>query len=288
VLLARRLAAQGITTLRMDMLGLGDSAPHPGGPSAVLYTPESCRDAIHGLDALQAQGHAGVVVVGLCSGAWLALQVARADKRVRGLVAINLQRFIWRPGMSLQVALRTHKRSARTYFSALRDRTRWGAALRGEVDLFGICRMLAQRFGGRLAARLGAALGEGSELRRVRRWMRTLSERQVKVLLVYGDDDPGIDEMETYFGTGAAWLRRLPKVALRLVSDADHSLHAYAAREEVSQWLVAFIVSGEVAVDASLEVNPRAPASSGKMAEPLQSVCFTALQTQPAPANSNR
>ena len=47
------------------------------------------------LDFLEARGLSNFALVGHCSGAWLALNGALADERVRDLFLVNLQRFIW-------------------------------------------------------------------------------------------------------------------------------------------------------------------------------------------------
>lgn len=266
VTLARRLARDGVTSLRMDAGGVGDSVLRQGGPSLALYSDASVADTLHAVAWLEGAGHGGCLVVGLCAGAWVGLHAALAERRIVGLAAINLQRFIWRPHMSLQVALRTQKRSTATYIAALRDPASWRQLLRGEVDLLGIFRILGRRLLYRLGAQLSGAisglLGGESALHQVRRWMRELAERNVKVLMLYSDEDPGIDELETFFGPGGQRLRRLANVELGVVGQADHSLNAYPARALVMHHLEQFVLG------CTLPVARRAPvARRGEVAE---------------------
>lgn len=258
--LARRLARIGVTSLRMDAGGVGDSVLRPGGASKALYRDSSVNDACAAVGWLDAAGHGGAIVVGLCAGAWVSLHAALADRRVVGLAAINLQRFIWRPHMSLQVALRSHKRSSATYLAALRDLASWRQLLRGNVDLLGICRMLGRRFAYRASSRLAGfaagIMGRESALHQVRRWMNELAQRRVAVLLLFSEEDPGIDELETFFGPGGARLRRHDTIELETVTQADHSLNSYPARILVLERLVRFVSACTVREPAPARANP--------------------------------
>ena len=84
--LARRLAACGVTSLRLDLSGIGDSRPVPG---ALSFRQSAVADATTAMDWLAAEtGHARFVLFGLCSGADNALATAMADPRVAGLVLL--------------------------------------------------------------------------------------------------------------------------------------------------------------------------------------------------------
>jgi len=85
--LARRLAALGFSTLRMDLSGLGDSAPRPGEPDLHQRVVADVRDAMDFL-ALRC-GARRFVVGGICSGAINAHRAAVADPRVAGLIMLD-------------------------------------------------------------------------------------------------------------------------------------------------------------------------------------------------------
>ena len=85
--IARQLAEAGFSTLRLDLSGLGDSQSRTeklnGENRAVL-------DAKAAMDHLQASGQSeNFVLIGLCSGAFNAHQVAIADPRVTGGVFLD-------------------------------------------------------------------------------------------------------------------------------------------------------------------------------------------------------
>ena len=96
--IARRWAARGIPTVRLDLAGIGEA----GGEDPVLRSDESTYeswridDVRSVLDQLQATGIAErFVLAGLCSGANSSLQGGLADSRVCGLLLINLFLVTW-------------------------------------------------------------------------------------------------------------------------------------------------------------------------------------------------
>ena len=87
VKLARALASQGISSLRVDLSGIGDSSVRPDS-----LPPEdlAVREPKEIMDDLVRRGDKNFVLFGICSGAKYALQAAAADERVRALVLVNM------------------------------------------------------------------------------------------------------------------------------------------------------------------------------------------------------
>ena len=85
--LARRLAALGFCTLRMDLSGLGDSAPRPSEPDLHRRVLADLRDAMDFLG--QRRGARRFIVGGICSGAINAHRAAVADPRVVGMIMLD-------------------------------------------------------------------------------------------------------------------------------------------------------------------------------------------------------
>jgi pimeloyl-ACP methyl ester carboxylesterase len=102
---ARRLATQGIASLRIDFAGLGDSITPADGDEGVTRVFEEDRTPDFGaaIDAMSQFGFQQFALSGLCSGAYHAFHGAVADKRVSTLLSINLPWFTLRfekPGPS--------------------------------------------------------------------------------------------------------------------------------------------------------------------------------------------
>ncbi len=87
--LSREWAAAGIRSLRLDLSGLGDSPDRQGGQGEwECNKPEGFDDVVDAVDWVSPDDPTNVVLVGLCSAGYQALESALAV-RARGVVAIN-------------------------------------------------------------------------------------------------------------------------------------------------------------------------------------------------------
>ncbi|MDQ0467279.1 hypothetical protein [Labrys wisconsinensis] len=242
--LARRLAGEGVASLRFDMSGIGDSRSMPDGDEP-LYSHQARADMAAALDMLVGQGEAGFLLFGSCSGAHLVFHAAVADPRVAAVVSVNLQRFIWPRDASLQVAMRRSLKPTAFYRRSLFRRETWKRLLAGEIDVASIGLGLFQRKVARPAARLagavGGRLGLDTPAGRVRRWLLALERRGVRVLLVHTEGDPGLDDLVHHFGTDTAWLVQRRGLQRAMIADSDHDLTPARAREDLWQILTRFL-----------------------------------------------
>ncbi|MGF6758811.1 alpha/beta fold hydrolase [Paraburkholderia sp. GAS42] len=234
VLFARRLAGQGIASLRMDLAGLGDSSPlSPTVTLDTIYADESGIDVAAGAQWLASQGYRRVVVVGVCGGAFNGLHGARRHPAIVGCVGVNLQKFIWdgedrAPGTPVFAQSRLYWRSA---FSL----KKWLEALRGKANPVRAARAVSQRAWRLVRARTGDALARvgGEDKDPIRTLARDLAEKGVQVRLVYGEFDVGLEELKIHFGTHGSGLKRYPSIRVVLLPKLDHALFTGAAREAV-------------------------------------------------------
>ena len=86
--LARRWASHGLRCLRFDLSGLGDSPWLPGQPAHPLYDQDWLTDIPDAVNAVSPADPSNVILIGLCSGAYLAAEGALILK-ARGACAIN-------------------------------------------------------------------------------------------------------------------------------------------------------------------------------------------------------
>jgi alpha-beta hydrolase superfamily lysophospholipase len=242
--IARRLAMEGIASLRMDASGMGDSAP-PTGELGQPYSESAPEDVGQGAAELFRRFDRPVVVLGICSGAYHALQVGFRDARVGGLVLINLQRFVWRDGDPSDAVRRTALRPTRFYLRHILDLASWRRLAFADFDVLNLLRVLALRMAHRLLATVDPLIapffGGATRVGRIRRSVTALGLRGVPILYVLGHNDPGIEELAAYFGSAGRILRRQPNVTFRLLSDSDHMLSSARARtlliDELAGWL---------------------------------------------------
>lgn len=130
--LARHLAAKGYTSLRVDLSGLGDSAPRRDRRS---LEEAHLADLGEALDAFAEQeGLRRFVLAGVCSGADLSLAMAARDARVAGAIMID------------SFAYATVLNDVVGYGQRLVDKGSWRNLLSGKSDV-----------GQRIVRRLGLA-----------------------------------------------------------------------------------------------------------------------------------
>ncbi|MGH2869796.1 MAG: alpha/beta fold hydrolase, partial [Solirubrobacteraceae bacterium] len=94
--IARRWAARGVCTIRIDFEGIGDSDGDARRHVNLdgLYSPRMTDETLELLERLRGRGLPDrFVLVGLCSGAYWALHTALADQSIEGAFMINLYSF---------------------------------------------------------------------------------------------------------------------------------------------------------------------------------------------------
>jgi alpha/beta superfamily hydrolase len=99
---ARRSAARGVTTLRLDIEGVGDADGEvaPYAQAAALHDPKLTKQVSVALDfVIERTGMDGVILVGLCSGAYWALHTMLENPRAKGCVLVNARVFFYRVGL---------------------------------------------------------------------------------------------------------------------------------------------------------------------------------------------
>ncbi|QGZ35938.1 alpha/beta hydrolase [Stappia indica] len=259
--LARSLAVSGVPSFRFDIADIGDSRPLPGGPQVVHYHAGLPAQLSAAIDLCQAMGGGDrVVVTGNCGGAYLALNGALADTRIAHVVAVNLQRFLWDPRDDVAEVLRFGHSSASEYGRKLFDLGKWKRVLAGKSDPLGILRSLAVRAwrqGERRLAPWLFGLAPFSRLyHQVHANLAALALRGVAIVLVFSEGDPGLAQLDTFFGDGWKRLAAYPNVEIAMIPDADHNLTPDAARLALREQVI-----GAAMAEAAREAAGAQPAA---------------------------
>jgi pimeloyl-ACP methyl ester carboxylesterase len=249
VLFAREFAASGFSSLRMDISGIGDSLAQPGQQENQLYARYTQFDVYAAIDWLKGQGYQSIAVIGHCAGAHLAFYSAVRDQRITALVMLNLQRFFWARGESLEVATQQSFRSSGWYWAGLSDLSMWRRLFKGQINVRGIAAAMIHRIWQRTYASVDwikeLVLGKAGSYSKVYHWLRELVTRGAHVLFIYSADDGGVDEMEKYLGKKAGRARKLSNVNFRTIVDADHNLTSASSRQRYAQMLLEFLTNSK-------------------------------------------
>ncbi len=233
---ARALAAEGIASIRFDLGGIGDSLPSAE-TKEVLYSDEQILDVRAALDFIDSQGLRHPILVGRCSGAYAAFNTAVADDRVKEVIMINIERFVWDPNENVDDALRYAHRSIGDLGATLRRPGGMMRLLRGNLRVAAVTRYLwfraLKQLSIRLAPYLKGLTKQGRLYEEVHRRMRVLTARGVSASLVFSDNDIGLMEFHRYFSVDGDKIARYPQVEFALVPDADHNFTHQGARDRL-------------------------------------------------------
>jgi len=233
VKLARHLARHGVTSLRVDVSGIGESNPHEAEPENAVYSAHVAHDIItirRYVDAHYA--NAEISLVGLCSGAYHGFKAAVAGVPLRRLVAINPLTFFWKEGMSLATPDFQVVAEAARYSKTAFELSAWLRVLRGQADLLGAIGVVLRRLGlasrnaaRSVARRLRIPLQDdlGSEL-------ASAARHKVELVFVFAAADPG---RQMLFGQGGSVVTRLQRrniLHVDVVDAADHTFTQHWAQ----------------------------------------------------------
>ncbi|WP_322091608.1 alpha/beta fold hydrolase [Paraburkholderia bannensis] len=271
VLLARRLAQQGIASLRMDIGGLGDAQPSaPEVTLDVLYSTALRDDAASGADWLAARGHARIAAFGVCGGAFVSLHVSSVHPNIFAAYGVNLQKFTWdgaarSPGEQRMV-------SSKTYLHAVLSADKWKRALRGQTDAspLRIAAVLIKRIARRalrvVSQRLARAMGRPVAANEACMLLQEIDAKQVQLRLVYGEYDSGLEEAKLQTGASFAAIKGLPHVRAMTLPGLDHALFTREARNAVMDDFEAWLCAESMREAVAASHEHRASAMTSPLA----------------------
>ena len=223
--IARRWAARGVPTLRLDLAGIGDSDGDAERYSDVgaLYDQSLVPQVIEAMDELERQGlPKRFVLMGLCSGAYWAFHAALRDERVVACYLLNVRALFWDRSLA---AVRT----ARKARWAL-DGRRWRRLLTGKVPLRELVKIVRATllspwtFGKRL-------LNRRRSRQEIEAAFDRLQRARQRVVLAFGEDEPVLDELHR--DGYVAELGRWPNIGLRTLPGNSHTFRPLRAQGRV-------------------------------------------------------
>lgn len=230
--LARMLAMNGFTVMRVDLPGLGDSARPLGDEVNDLYTTPSLAAATRTLRAASVfLGARRVSVIGLCAAGYLAHHAGRNTNAVSDMVLINPPPLYWEHWRPETFFPRSnaiywyHRYLARQSSGTVRGALALGRSVRHKLtlkNLVGLGRTISSRIVDPAARRL-------QRIARIKggfvRSCAALRARGIRPLLVFSRRDPGLLSLLERHADAADHCGDMTLV------DADHILLSVAAQE---------------------------------------------------------
>jgi alpha-beta hydrolase superfamily lysophospholipase len=226
--LARRWAARGVSTLRMDLEGIGDASGDDSRNLTVadLYAVDYVGQVRAVLDALTARtGQRRFALLGLCAGGYWSFHSALVDRRVSLVVMLNPRLLFWNPEIVDQRDARNRRtRIFRT--DAWRQLTAKGwRALPGQA-LTRAVRVAAEPLRFRARKRAHVAAGAATEAA-----LDQLEASRTRTIFAFCDGEPLRDELAAN-GLLADTDKR-PHIEFVLLPGRDHVLRPLWMHEHV-------------------------------------------------------
>lgn len=238
----RAAALQGIPSVRLDLLNLGDSARATVAEENHCYPADATAYVASLLaDIRQRFPGRAITLGGICSGAHHALHSALTHPDlVQRLAIINPLTFYWRPGLSLDIpqASSTHQDTA-YYRQAIKDPKRWLKLVKGQASL-GYIAGYAVRFTRKRLAALGDQLSgmlKPIPETPLNRDLQQLVRAGIEVNFVFSDRDPGWDILADETRLPKTKLARKLGVRIHPVTEANHTFSWYRSRTVAAQLL---------------------------------------------------
>lgn len=220
---ARRLATQGIDSLRFDLRGMGDSTDRPDETSA-FYNLDVLGDVTLAIDRLNRDHDGPLTVIGFCSGAYLAFHAACRDDRVTDTVLANLYCFDWPEAVRFEsIVGRPTMRSSATYARSLLHANTWRRIIKGEIAVAtiaaGLIKLQLKTLAGLSSRILRLHYGKLRVLDRVARVRR----RGGRFVFAYSADDPALLNITSELGLPVHRFERAVGSRVEIVADCDHN-----------------------------------------------------------------
>jgi pimeloyl-ACP methyl ester carboxylesterase len=243
VTLSRELAALGFSAFRFDVAGLGDSRTPPGAPENSLYSERSILDVEQAMTFLaRTIDAAKFVLLGVCSGAYLAFHTTVKDPRVSGQILVNPQTFEWREGDSLELKIKKQSfKATRYYRRALFEKDTWMRLYRGDINLRAIADALMVRGRRQLVSRLSRMFSRSEHASHIARSFAAVSDRGAHSLLVYSGNDGGIDVIESHLGARGGRMRRRKNFRFEIIEGADHTITSLSSQDDLERLLIGYM-----------------------------------------------
>ena len=233
VRIARTCAAQGVTVVRMDIAGIGDSPARPGKDENIVYSSDAVADIAAAVDfARSALGARNIHCAGICSGGYHSLKAALAPLGLRIVFVINPLTFYWKPRQPLSVAAFQDVAEMARYRSNWLQLSSWLNVLSGKVDL----QALAVTFLRRLLTKAkhmlrdlarGTGISWGEDLAGD---LLDIAAQDTKIHFVFSEGDPGLQMLREQAGRTLSKLERAGAISTTIISGADHTFTPLAAQ----------------------------------------------------------
>lgn len=234
--LARQVAGAGFAALRFDLSGIGDSLARRDG---MPFRESALIETLEVMSYLQAKRNIDrFILLGICSGADVAFDVACRDQRVAGAVLINGYYLPDDMMMDFMQRIQAGTRG-RYYRRRLFDLRSWWRVISGRSDLASIKAAVGAKIRGLLSQETAVAPGTEHAM-----FWRPLAERGCESLLVYTEGSTALDSFNLTIKKEIEALSGSGKVAVQVLNDVDHVFTLIWTQELLADMVMRWLADG--------------------------------------------
>lgn len=237
--ICRRLAGNGISSVRLDLSNLGDSAQDIAPDSHNPYALTAAEDVTAALASLRVNtNYHKFVLSGLCSGAHNSFQAVlhKPSLGVREIILINPLAFYWRQGDSLLAPEDSqHEADAAHYSGNVRSLRKWISLFTSPQKLrsafaFGV--RLIQKKSHKLGKELARAVGvvQHSQLEKD---LLLINQQRIKITLLIGETEPGYRLLMAQAGDTVKQQITRGEMHIAIIKDGDHTFSSLVSRRHL-------------------------------------------------------
>lgn len=260
VTFARQLAAEGLSVLRVDLSGLGDSPARAGQRENEVFGPHSIEDVGICVDWMRARGVRELIVGGLCAGASHALSAVLAGQPIDAACLVNCP--VFAPKAGFRPSDDRRFKDIAHYNKSVKSTRSWRKLFSGKVDLRRIARVAiwkvmleGKHAAGEAARRIGIPLPHDLSRR-----FAALARRGVRLHFLYSGDDPGLVRLAIEAGSSVPKLCRAGQFSMHVFTGANHIFTQRWAQASLRQALSQILLPGTVS-PRTLETPTANPAA---------------------------
>lgn len=212
--LSRHLNHLGIATLRIDFDGVGESPLRGATRNVRPYDPQFFDDIRDCIAFLRAKGFEHITVLGLCSGAWMAVQ-SGIQLDVNAVVAINPQLY-WQQGDPVESLLQDTRIRCAPMRANEKKWERYGVWT--ALDICGV-RPLAGK------------------------WLDALVHKKIRTLLAFAEADDGLQYLQMRCKRRLNDVLHSNVISMVEVPGIDHPMHRHRRRPAMFKAITDFLLS---------------------------------------------
>ncbi len=230
VKLARALAAEGYASVRLDIGGVGDSAPIGDADRNLPYPARAVDELVAALPELvAAAGARRLVLTGICAGAYHAFTVAQRELDVDLAEVILLNPVQFEPEASAAQAGGSDSSAEVAAFERRQRRRKFAHAIPGSAPVVGLLRFVRDRLH-RGQLRAAGLLQRGADEGDTAACLLRIHRQGTRLALFVSPADPGFELLQLEAGDATRAGLRDGWISVEVIADADHVFSSEAAR----------------------------------------------------------